>query len=147
MSGRGSLNQKESLTPQELFKFGKVKQPTSSNWTRKKKKKNQNWVAGDSAQGQGATEEVRLQCHISPRAWIQGEPPRVDDSHCETQLPAWHFLLIGLPMTPFWGKGHFLSQHSPLYTSMEDWWRMGLVIGKITLVLQVIFIYHLQALW
>lgn len=53
---------------------------------------------------------VRLQCHISLRPRVQSEPPCVDDSQCETQLSAWHFLLIGLPMAPFWGKGHFLTR-------------------------------------
>lgn len=52
-------------------------------------------------------------------------PTPADDSHCETQLPAWHFLLIGLPTTPVseakvtpWQK----SKSSLSYISEAGWW-------------------------
>lgn len=71
------------------------------------------WASGEEEQRRTRTsrcgEAVRPHLPISARPWLQCEPPRTDDSHCETQLPAWHFLLIGLPTTPFWSKGHFLA--------------------------------------
>lgn len=68
--------------------------------------------------------------------WFTGSPPRVDDSQSETQLPAWHLTLIGLPMTSLRGKGHILAQvkvfHRPYFTgglmkdeSGERWRRTG----------------------
>lgn len=57
---------------------------------------------------------LRRRRHISPppprfENSVPGRPG-TDDSHCEMQLPAWHFLLIGLPVTPFLRQRSFFSQ-------------------------------------